>query len=1284
MTTQDLMKMKQFFNLDDASKKKDDLLGKLDNAARPIKPYVGMGKLGSIAAGDALANSLGVDNAAQITQALSAAYLGTMTPQKSREVNNSQKEAALNKQIAHQSGYSGNQTMDSFGSGSRAIKNTGNFLKTGYLLHTAGLTNPIGSIAGNTGFAMGPAGGGIAAMKMAGGLEQLGGATTGALGSGLNMLGLDGASAMMGGINPMVAGIGALVAASKGSKALYNKFQEGSSINLKKDKLSTTTQFTSPHQLEKDYGSTDNIRRRIKMLQEMNVLQPGDALLADILGMIEGHTSVLPMLTATVIDNESVKNKEGGNRSQNTLDDLFGSDGANNFYDQQNKKKTGKFFQFLSALELGTSNLNATFDIFGQIGNTLQGKSSTKLYNEANTKAKLQNPFAAEQEFGSRFKIPTSMVKAIHTTPSQILDTADTYEGKLISLIGLGVEINRFSAHELLNIRTNGFGLSNTSTHGILRDIKDRIEMEEQEAEINSFTMGKQALRNIDELLGYIPGWNILSGSIKMINSASDYLSDSIDSLNKSDTVNPFRAFLNGIYDDMGNDILNDPNSLLSAIGATEMDSQQRMATYLGYDFPDRFELLLKYNLSQMESLEAMAGPVHRSQLETLTMNNFNGRMMNNAGHQNHLFDLFDNLENQLDFIKGPTSFFQQLFYDEDSVKARQRAKFKKGQNDLFNKGGYDIYSRLNDISSDINDDTHYSDESNAQDIQDRVKRETEYEYRVGLEEHKVFLLEEILTCLGCESKSKRPNRNKNNAQDDQEQDSGDIYMMGGLGGGKNKRPKLPKNKSKLSGARKLIEGVKGFLKRGMFGKAAGMMGRIIAFLLPGMATPAAPIIGTAIAAASALYMAYEIYDYFSDDKKDDIEIINDKVSKQDKKDVHRYRIQLESLAKQYSKDQTKLVEYLKSNYTSEQLEYMIADLEDEWYTTSEEATLIKAAKQALKEKGYVNSLISKDYYNKPNVFSDKHNLKKSFIDELAYKDMSVIDRLLKEDAFQGEKNKGNRELLEGFKLFMQSLDPSLSDADRVKQQQNFLQGGGLKNSLNVAKKESNLAWANFGLSIQGKSVTYDTYPGQPITSLGNGEITQIDPLSVYDSQNRLTVIYSGVTSTLNIGDSVAKGGVIGYAIGETITVRVKGPQSEYSPEEYLNSREASAAQQKFNETHGRSTMHRSSQTELAEFKNISEINQKINQKEQVMDRMELSRIDALNKGDEARAKALERSIDQQKELMEELVKTFIEVSGVNSQTSAEIVNQVRALSKDSSKLVNLHDLLKTTTDISN
>jgi len=1291
MTNQELMKLKQFFNLEDASKKKDDLLGKLDNTIRPVKPFVGMAKIGSIAAGDALANSLGVDNAAQITQALSAAYLGTMTPQKSRDVNNSQKEAALNKQIAHQSGYSGNQTIDSLGSGSRAIKNAGNFLKTGYLLNAAGVSNPIGSLFGNTGFAMGPAGGGIAAMKMAGGLEQLGGATTGALGSGLNMLGLEGASAMMGGINPMVAGLGALVAASKGSKALYNKFQEGSSINLKKDKLSTTTQFTSPHQLEKDYGSTDNIRRRIKMLQEMNVLQPGDALLADILGMIEGHTSVLPMLTSTIIDNESVKNKEGGNGAQNTLDELFGSDGANDFYDQQNKKKTGKFFQFLSALELGTSNLNATFDIFGQIGNTLQGKSSTKLYNEANTKAKLQNPFAAEQEFGSQFKIPTSMVKAIHTTPSQIIDTNATYEGKLLSLIGLGVEINKFSAHELLNIRTNGFGLSNVGSHGLLRDIKDRIEFEEQEAEINSFTMGKQALRNIDELLGYLPGWNMVSGSIKMINSASDYLGDTIDSLSKSDTINPFKAFFNNLYDSMGNDALNDPNSLLRAIGATEMDAQQRMATYLGYDFPDRFELLLKYNLSQMESLEAMAGPVHRSQLETLTMNKFTGRMMNDAGHQNHLFDLFENLENQLDFIKGPTSFFQQLFYDEDSVKARQRRKFKKDQQFLMNKGGYDIYSRLNDISSDISDNISDNDSVSAQDIQDRVKRETDYQYRISLEERKIFLLEEILTCLGCESKSKRINKPQQDQQDQQESQEGDTYaMMGGLGGGrdgKNKRSKSPtKGKGKLAGARKLIESVKGFFKKGMFGKAAGLMGRVIGFLLPGLATPMAPFIGTAIAAASALYMAYELYDYVTNDKVSDIDVIDSKVSDKDKERVDANRQRLELLAGQYSNDQKQLVNYLKQNYTAEQLEYMIADLDSDFYTSSNEAKLMSAAKQALKEKGSINSLTPKNISKKPSAFSHKRNLTKSFIDELAYKDVSVIDRLLNEDdAFKGEKNKGNRELLESFKLFVQNIDPSITGEARVKLQQEFLQSGGLKNSLNVAKKESNLAWANFGLSVQGKSVTYDTYPGQAISSLGNGTISENSTtLNIFDSNNNLTVIYSGITSDLKVGTNVAKGSIIGYATGESITVRVKGPQSEYSPEEYLNSREASYEQQKYNATHNRSSMHRSTQAELTEFKNISKLNQQINQKEQLMDKMELARLEALSKGDDRKAKALEDTINKQKELMEQLVATFIEVSGVNTQTSAAIVNQVQQLTKDPSKLVDLHELLRSSTDISN
>jgi hypothetical protein len=120
-----------------------------------------------------------------------------------------------------------------------------------------------------------------------------------------------------------------------------------------------------------------------------------------------------------------------------------------------------------------------------------------------------------KKEFGRKFGVSTNMVTAIHTTPTQIMNEADTYEGRVISILGLLSEINRFSAHELLQIRTKGFGITHAASSSYLAKAEQRIEEEREAAEGRSKFYEKY-FKSIDEKLGYVPGYNVVSGIIKI------------------------------------------------------------------------------------------------------------------------------------------------------------------------------------------------------------------------------------------------------------------------------------------------------------------------------------------------------------------------------------------------------------------------------------------------------------------------------------------------------------------------------------------------------------------------------------------------------------------------------------------------------------------------------------------------------------------------------------------------------------------------------------------------
>jgi hypothetical protein len=398
------------------------------------------------------------------------------------------KRAAYAKQSSGTHGVVNN--YDTAAAGLNSMRNVSNLGKNLFYTNTAlagllsatghgtmgGLAQGSADIARNS-FMFGPAGGGLLASKLTGGITGLGGITGGALTSILKTAGISGVT-----INPMIAGIATMMALSKGTMALNKFVNDKSSLNQGKTNRSTIMHRKSPHQLEDEYGSTQLYTNMILRMQNTGQIDTQTAILGQILAAIEGHTSVLPLLTAEFV-NKDKKSEKQTNKAMNALSDKFGEDGKLSRWDQNKKNDPGALFKIASGLERYSSQMLSTFDIMGQLSNTLNGKSSTALANEAKDIGRTGDLLEAKKEFGRKFGVSTNMVTAIHTTPTQIMNEADTYEGRVISILGLLSEINRFSAHELLQIRTKGFGITHAASSSYLAKAEQRIEEEREAAE---------------------------------------------------------------------------------------------------------------------------------------------------------------------------------------------------------------------------------------------------------------------------------------------------------------------------------------------------------------------------------------------------------------------------------------------------------------------------------------------------------------------------------------------------------------------------------------------------------------------------------------------------------------------------------------------------------------------------------------------------------------------------------------------------------------------------------
>ncbi len=573
-----------------------------------------------VAGADDIARLLGSsDITGQALQAISGVSLGIGTPMSGKKVAKAQSDAATRQRM--QKANMGTGMGDILASSGNMTKNIASLARTGYMGSTLMGSTALSGLSG----AMSP-----------------GMALTSAVGSG----GIGGLGAALGATGSMLtpmAGMAAMMAATKAGKMAYDWTQKDSSANNQLDRKQLITKGTSPHQLEQEYGNTNTLRMQIARMQNSQQLKPGEALIANILAMIEGHTSVLPFIAAESVDAESRRNKEGGGQAHNNLDDIFGNDGAFKSANTSEVKRS-ILEKIFTGMELGTANLASTFDPFAQLSNTLAGKSSTRMYNEANDKSELKDPLKAEKQFGAKFGVSVGMVQAIHTTPSQIMAKAETYEAKVLSVMGLHSEISRMSAHELLKIRTDGFGLTTGASHGFLADMQETNAMNEM-AKLGKYE--RYGAKTVDEMLGYIPGWNIISGTVKMGASLWNLGNDFNKDLKEGNVRGIGQVFSDWVTKDSRNEILTNEADLRAAVGAVELSPQELMANYLGGSYPDRFELLLEYNLSQMESLEKMAGPIARSSLESLSMNKYTGVLGNEDYHNLKNEDIREQMEYQ-------------------------------------------------------------------------------------------------------------------------------------------------------------------------------------------------------------------------------------------------------------------------------------------------------------------------------------------------------------------------------------------------------------------------------------------------------------------------------------------------------------------------------------------------------------------------------------------------------------------------------------------------------------
>jgi len=874
-------------------------------------------KMGAYGLGkDAIDGGLGDGMMDDIIQnsAYASLFGAGMTGQKIQKMNVDAKTRQMNAASGQSTGV-----KDSIAAGANAVKNTGQLGRNIFYGSAALGLDGVRDIAKNS-LGLNSGGMGYTGMHLAGGMGSLGtGASSlvGMLGGGTaSAVGGTGLAGLMAS-NPAMAGMMSMMALSKGGKALFNKIQEGSSVgNGPQVRRETISRGVQAHDLEKDYGNTLMLRMQIAKMQNGGAMTPAEAMLGNILSMIEGHTSVLPLIAAETMNTESRRNFEGGNKAHNELEDLFGADGSLSRYDQLGDiKDPGIMFKLLNGLEQGSANLNSTFDIMGQITNTLSGKSSTALYNEANNKTKLVDEMKAEKKFGERYGVSTNMTRAIHMSPSEIMNTADTYEGKHLALLGLNTEITRFMAHELLQIRTVGFGIQSGGSTSYLEEQKELLELERLGEEDSVW---KAAGKGIDEMLGYIPGWNVISGAVKMSAGAIETTNNWMDAYEAGNVRSVGKVFTDWLIGDVKNKTLESEKGLAEAIGATELGPEALMANYLGKAYPERFEVLLDYTRHIMESVAHTAGSgVNRTETDKLSMNKYTGQLGDDNYHNSVQNKQLSRLEDELLLLNPIQSIFGQMFATEDMMKEAQAQQINNAfeNNPLLNK-------LLDEQDGQVSQSYSLQDQQDIQLKQEQTKR------TLNINEQQLVALWEIRDILDSGGSKKGKNlKSKRTSREDYESDI--LNMFGSPEVNSRRKNKKEynkrKNKNKSSILLQKLEKVVGI-------KNIGKMGLIARLTGLGITRGALALLGPVGITIGLAWAGYELYNMFnnSDDELNKAKINSTNAEKKYdlKSDVEKNR--LISNLKSHAKDSIDKLNRFFGSKTLEELLIFRAALHDQ------------------------------------------------------------------------------------------------------------------------------------------------------------------------------------------------------------------------------------------------------------------------------------------------------------------------------------------------------------------
>ncbi len=788
---------------------------------------------------------------------------------------------------------------------------------------------------------MGMGTGGLAS-TMAGGVGGLGGAATGAAASMAGMMGAgSGITTAMAGMNPVVAGMMTMMAMQKGGKKLFEVFNNDSSTKNQMDRKWTITKPLGAGELKEQYGMASIFGQRILVMQSLGQLSPAEALLANIMTAIETNTAVLPLMAAEQLNEVSRKEKEGGNTAQNLLDELFGSDGSDQVV-TSGLTKRGLFQKIFGGLEQGSANLNAIMDLGGQFSNLLDGKSSVALYNEANDRTKLEDPLAAEKKYSETMGVSLSHTQVLNQSAAQLIAGVDSYDAKMLAMLGGIFTTTQLSGSELLKIRKDGFGITHGSSHGYLAELR----AEEEEKQAMDYSFYNDWLRGMDEMVGYLPGVASISNAFKAASRAESWLGDMIkgeairdeytgEITGRKEKRTMGKVFSDWISEDAKNKTLNSESELRAAVGAVELGPAELMQNYLGKAYPDRFELLLKYNRHQMESLAAMVGPIARTEGETLTLNRYDGVFGNKAYHDKKDQSIADKIEDQMMNLNPVMGRFSQWFIDknEDEILGDQIDEAVK-KNPFLQT----VLEQGIDSESDGSTASRYQSKTSVQDGQNVQKEEDRREHQMSNSDKQILLLEDIRDCVccsgpGCGSGKKRSYSKGAAGAAGAAGASmfGDVDYTGMPGMNletASKNSKTPTTKTTKAPKASLMKKVSHFftkggwkklfsienLKKGGKGLWLGMstLIRMIPFLGPVFANP------YVLGATAVAVGAYAVYEYSQDifdwiTNKSDVEKGEDNhLESQDKKFGHRLE-RVETMARTAGMNTKKLVQILSN-----------------------------------------------------------------------------------------------------------------------------------------------------------------------------------------------------------------------------------------------------------------------------------------------------------------------------------------------------------------------------------